>query len=179
MKEIFLEIIGSEFLWGTLLGLALTYIGGALTLRSQKLNQEKVVKSFCEDTITNVLEYVSHLDQFRDRSRTIHPDFIELIEIEIQAYGRNRDHLISVSDRRLRKRVRDFFTDTAVQLANIKKHLDNFYRLNNLADAEADQVKKEQLKQQANNALSEAHKACDRIVSVANKNEDLKTILFK
>lgn len=177
MYGFFLDIIKSEFLWGTILGLVLTYIGGYLTLRSQRKSQEKLVKDFCEDTITNIQEYINLLDQFRDRSRKIYDDFLSLIEVEIQTYGKNREYLVSIKDRKLRKKAREFFTDIAVQLMNTKRHLEGFENLYRAYQNETDNDKKMQLELASDNALKEAHKSCDRLVSIANRAEDLKIAL--
>lgn len=164
-------IIYSEFVWGLFIGIILTFIGSLITARLIKKQHKSNVKSFCVDSISNISEYVEALDNHRDRARVIHKDFLELIEVEMNVYGRNREHLIHIENRDLRKKVRDFFTDIAVQLAKIKENIELFNKAYNLSNQDLDGKKIHE--ENAAIFLKNAHASCDRLVQIATKKDSL------
>lgn len=77
----------------------------------------------------------------------IHGDFLQLLDVEIAVFGRNREHLIQLPDA-LRNEVRKFVADVALKKAKVAESLDAFYR--------EDQMKKN-LQLQGNGAQAQLH----------------------
>lgn len=172
--DVFHHALYSEFVWGIILGIVLTYLGSILTLRMTQKSQKFTVVRFCEDSISNICEYISSMDQHRDRARHIHYDFLELIDVEIGVYGRNREHLIHIENKNLRKEIRDFYTDVAIQIVKIKNSLSLFYEANKLAQQEVDGSPERRVHQtSADQSLGQAHIACDRLVAVARRKTEI------
>jgi hypothetical protein len=98
-------------------------------------------------------------------------DYLALIDVELAVYGRNREHMIQLSETS-RTEVRDFMNDCAVKKADIASKLEQFYRLDALANqvqASGQGPQAQRIQQQALVLLNEAHNAADRLVAVANK----------
>ena len=114
------DVVSSEFLWGTVLGVALSAFTSWVSLRLQKREQRKTVALFCRDAILNISEYVRYLQDHRDRSRLIQSDFLDLIDVEVQVWGRNREHLVAFSDEVVRKKVRNFFTEISTHVVKAR-----------------------------------------------------------
>ena len=170
----FLNIVFSEYLWGVLTGVGLTYLGAQLNQKYFKISQVNTVNIFCDDSINNICEYIQSLDDHRDRARVIDRNFIDLLEVEISIYGRNREHLIHIKDKQARKNVRDFYTNVMIQVVKIKEALSLFSEASKFRNA--CQNGSEEYVRHNENALAflgDAHTACDRLVRLANQKNEL------
>jgi hypothetical protein len=170
-----LEILKSEFFWGVVVGLLLSFIGAwaqaKITVSMNETRMKRTVINFCLDTIRNLENVITEMDKSRDRAKAIFHDYLALIDVELAIYGRNREHMIQLSETS-RAEVRDFMNDCAVKKAEIASKLDQFYWL----DVQAKQVQAagqgpqaQRIQQQALVPLGEAHTAADRLVAVANR----------
>lgn len=169
------EILTGEFFWGIVVGLVLSFLGGwaqaKITFTMQRRAAEENVRRFCIDTIKNIQGIVSEMDRTRDRARAIHHDFLNLIEIEVQIYGRNREHLIHLPEE-LRTSVRQFLNDIAVKRADVANNLNQFYQLTGHADqleAQGAGPQSQRLKADALTPLGAAQAAADKLVVVSRE----------
>jgi hypothetical protein len=167
------KILESEFVWGIVLGLLLAIFVAIVTTWLNNLQRRRTVAAFCQDLIGSVCDLIQNLEDNRDRNRRIDHEFLETIAAEITVYGRNREHLVFISDALLRKDVRAFFTRVAALLAQIQGRLGQFYEANRIAQSENDPARKGQLEQIANSHLIEAHRACDRLREQQTNRENL------
>ena len=176
-------ILTGEFFWGIIIGLVLSFAGGWAQAKIAASIQEKAARStvvrFCSDTIKNIQSIISEMDRTRDRARSIHHDFLNLIEIEIQIYGRNREHLIHLPDD-LRGPVRDFMNDIAIKRAEVANKLNEFYQMN----AQADQLQvqghgpqSQRVRTDALTPLGVAQVAADKLVTVSKDGSPILTKL--
>jgi len=105
------------------------------------------------------------LNDTRQKHRYIDSEFLDLIDVEIQIYGRNREHLIAIDDDKLRRDIRDYFTRIAGHVARVRIHLKHFqenYRRNHPSHY-PDPSPAEEMQQVADGALAAAHRACDSL----------------
>jgi hypothetical protein len=167
-----LDILTGEFFWGIVVGLLLSFFGGwvlaKFTVSMTQANAKKLIIRFCIDTIRNIQNIIREMDSTRDRTKGIHHDFLSLLDVEITIYGRNREHLIHLPDDE-RNEVRKFMNDVAVKKAEVANQLDQFYRLNSLADqiqAEGRGLDSERVKETAMVPLRNAQTAADRLVTI-------------
>jgi hypothetical protein len=125
-----------EFFWGIVVGLLLSFIfawaQAKITISMNEKTMKKTVINFCLDTIRNLENVIREMDESRDRAKAIFHDFLALIDVEVGIYGRNREHMIRLSETN-RAEVRKFMNDCAVKKAEIAWRLDQFYRLDALA----------------------------------------------
>jgi len=174
-----IDVLKGEFFWGIVIGLLVSFFGGVVlakfTILLTQRHQKKTVREFCIDVITNLQEIIKELDDTRDRAKAIHHDFLGLIEVEITVYGRNREHIILL-DKSVRDAVRKFMNDCAIQRAQVVNKLDQFYRLDALANqiqAEGRGPEAERMRQGALIPLDEANKATDKLIRIAEGAKDL------
>jgi hypothetical protein len=168
------EILTGEFFWGIIIGLFLSVVGG-LTLAqfsiylTEKKQTERIYR-FCSDTITTIREIVGEMDGIRDRTKTIHHDFLELINVEIAIFGRNREHLILLPEE-IRKEIRKFITDCALRRAEILWRLQEFQRHYILVDEftkAGDTFQAGQHQQLCDSHLADAHRSVDKLARIIN-----------
>jgi hypothetical protein len=166
-------ILTGEFFWGIVVGLILSFIGGwaqaKITVTMQQKAARKTVVRFCIDTIKNIQGVIAEMDKTRDRARAIHHDFLTLIEVEIQIYGRNREHLIHLPDE-LRTSVREFMNDVAIKRAEVANKLSQFYQLTEQASQLQTQglgPQAERVKTDALAPLGSAQAAADKLVTIS------------
>jgi len=169
-----LSILTGEFFWGIVVGLLLSFFGGwvlaKFTVSMTQANAKKLIIRFCIDTIKNLQNIVSELDATRDRAKAIHSDFLALIDVEIGVYGRNREHLIHLPDDE-RNQVRKFMNDVAIKKAEVASKLDQFYRLNSLADQIQSEGRGPEAQRTRDTALAplrDAQTAADKLVTISN-----------
>lgn len=169
-----LEVLAGQFFWGIVVGLILSFAGGwtlaKFTVLMTQAHQKKTVVLFCSDTIQNIRNIVLDFEQFRDRSQTIHPDFLALIDVEVGIYGRNREHLIHLPDD-VRNDVRKFLNEVAIKRLEVANRLDQWGRTWRLADqiqAEGRAPEAQRERDRAVPLLQDAHKAADKLVTIAN-----------
>jgi hypothetical protein len=131
------HVLTSEFFWGVIVGVVLAGVGGFLQVvfQSRQATNERVAlfRSFTIDTARNIQRIVADMDDTRRRARAIHPEFLTLLDVEIGAFGRNREHLISLP-LPIRDIVRAYMNDCALIRAEIGGGLAQFGRLTTLAD---------------------------------------------
>jgi hypothetical protein len=116
------KVLTNEFVWGVILGVALTTFGAwwqaRQTIRQQKEAQKELIRNFCIDTVSNIKAIVDEMVAHQQRTKGIHPDHLALLDIEWNVFGRNREHLIHLPDP-AREKVRKFVTDCAIRKAEI------------------------------------------------------------
>lgn len=166
------EILAGEFFWGIIAGLLLSFIGGwtqaKITMSMQRKAAKDTVTLFCMDTIKNIQSIIIQMDKTRDRTQGIHHDFLNLIDIEIQIYGRNREHIIHLPDD-IRNSVREFMNDIAIKRADVVRSLDHFYQLTEKAKQMQIQgagPQAERVNSEALVPLGIAQTAADKLVSI-------------
>jgi hypothetical protein len=171
-------ILESEFFWGVLVGILLTVIGAyflaVFTVRQQRREQKKVIKSFCIDTVTNIRQIVDDMNATRGNAQMMHYHYyLTLIDIENQVFSRNREHLISLPPD-VREKVRKFVTDCAIHRAEIGNYLTTF----NEQWAQADQFEVQRdayhtnvRKAATEGPLAQANKALDALVQRSRDSE--------
>jgi len=102
----------------------------------------------------------------RSKAKIVHPDYLALLDVEIQVFGRNREQLIYLPQD-VRDKVRNFITDCAIRRAEIGNHLTQFNNLWNLSTQSEVQGNTPQAintRNAANTPLTEANKALDALV---------------
>src|SRR5690606_2149324 len=112
------DILQGEFFWGVIIGLLLSLLSGYIlaqfTVRTQQKTIKETILKFSLDINRNIQAIINETDTTRDRANAIHYDFLNLIDIEIQIYGRNREHIIHIPDEE-RTLVRKFMNDIAIK----------------------------------------------------------------
>jgi len=93
-----LEITTSEFFWGIVIGVVLSisgaYFGTRFAAKAQNAELRKRQIDFCNELLDNITGLVGELEDHRNRSQVIHRDFLDLIDVEIGIYARNRENLV-------------------------------------------------------------------------------------
>ena len=173
-NNLFLNLLISEFLWGIIIGGVLTYLGTYIAFTLQKREKSELVKNFCKDSISIIFDYIKSMDEHRDRSKVIYTDFIDLIDVEINIYGRNREHIILIADKETRKKIRELFSNTSICIANIRQSL-NLYNeaYRTMSNVESFHVDYSKYKENVTYFLNEAHKYADRLVKLKSDNSNL------
>ena len=168
-----MAILTGEFFWGVIVGLLLSFVAGwvlaKFTVSMTQANAKKVIIRFCIDTIKNIQNIIAEMDSTRDRAKAIHHDFLTLLDVEFNIYGRNREHLIHLPDEE-RNQVRKFMNEVAVKKAEVVNKLDQFYRLNALADqiqAEGRGPEAQRVRENAMVPLRDAQTAADKLVTLS------------
>ena len=168
-----LGILTGEFFWGVVVGLILSFIGAwaqaKITVSMQQKSAEKTVIRFCLDTVENIQAIIAEMDKNRDRTKLIHHDFLTLIEIEVQIYGRNREHLIHLPDD-VRTSMRDFMNNVAIKRAEVANNLSSFYQITEQANqmqVQGSGPEAERKRHEALTPLSAAQGAADRLAGIS------------
>lgn len=174
-------ILASEFVWGLLGGLILSIIGGwalaHFTVGKQRSERIKLVKRLCRDTANNVIKITDEFDGLREKTSVIFQDYLNLIDIEVQVYGRNREHLVLLSEAEAGA-ARKFFTDVSMRRAEVLTHLNSYYRSNEQsiqARSAGNGPASQDLARLADQYLANAHAASDRLVKKVK--EDSQPVL--
>jgi hypothetical protein len=135
--EWIMEVLKSEFFWGVVVGVVLTTIGAwcqvILAIRQQRKAQKNLIKNFCIDTVGNIKAIVDDMVNPRQMTQVIHGDYLALLDIEFNVFGRNREHIIHLPNP-VRENVRKFVSDCAIRRAEIGTNLAQFTNLWALAD---------------------------------------------
>ena len=178
MFDTLLKVLGSEFFWGIIIGvvLSLTSAIAATKYQAQQTKNERniTIRKFLADAIGNIKEYSDRLSDIRERSKVIDHEFLNLMEVEIGIYGRNREHLIWLSDDNIRKEVLDFFNRVASHIVRIRAHLGEFQKGFDLVkNGNLDQSRRVEIEAAFNDQLGEAHKRCDALVAHINLHSPL------
>lgn len=179
-----IEILTGEFFWGTLIGLMLSIIGSyflsRFTVKAQTENQLLLIKRLCRDTAKNIKKISEEFDEAKNRTNLIYADYLELIDIELNVFARNREHLVLLKEDDA-DYVRKFFTDLATRKAEVLTKLGEFNRAWSFADqvaAAGRGPEAERLRTQAQAHLDQAKASADRLVSKAKEAEALNLKLL-
>lgn len=178
-----LEILTGEFFWGIVVGLILSLIGGytlaRFTVEIQRKHQRQNLVRLCRDTIKNIRSMAVEFDEVRNRANVIHEDYLALIDVEVNVFGRNREYLVMIPDNEA-EAVRKFMNEIALRRTDTSSHLQEFYRLSGWAG----QIRAEGRGPEAGRAdeaalvpLSKAKEAANRLVQTARGSDGLLTRL--
>src|SRR5439155_12181616 len=125
-------IWGSEFVWGIVIGLLVALAGAwaqaEITTRKQRKHERTLVRDFCIDLLKNLQGIVAELERTRDRTKAIFHDYLGLIDVEVQTFGRNREHLDLLPDDKVRVEVRQFIADIALRRIEVMSRLEEHYK---------------------------------------------------
>ena len=159
-------VLTSEFFWGVIVGLMLSVIGAYylafFATRQQRKAQKDLIKNLCIDTIKAIVDdMVNH----RQKANSIHNDYLALLDIEFNIFGRNREHIIHLPNP-ARENVRKFVTDCAIRRGEIGSYLAQFTSLWTLANQLQSQGQAFQTQQQQATAqLNLANQALNQLDS--------------
>lgn len=156
------DALTSQFVWGLVIGLLLAVVVARVSIWFETRQRSRIVSELCVDLTESICELIQDLDDNRHRNRNIDHEFLELISAEISVYGRNREHLVRVSDPKLRKDIQKFFNRVAAYLVQVQWHLRQYY--------EADRIAQSEL---AGRHLHDAHQACDRLCEMKDRGVQL------
>ena len=146
------EVSTSPFVWGIVIGLLLAVVAARASIWFESRQRRRLASALCMDLVRNISDLIQNLEDNRERNRVIDHEFLETITAEIFIYGRNREHLILISDPELRIEIRDFFNRVAALQAQIRGYLRQFDDANHLGKSMF-----------AKTHLDDAHEACDRL----------------
>src|SRR3954463_11696455 len=116
MWEVIETVIKSEFFWGIVVGLLLAAIGAWLAIfimRQTRKHQRGLIKNLCIDTVNNIKAIVDDMADHRQKANVIHHDYLNLLDIEFNVFGRNREHIINLPNP-VRDNVRKFMNDCSI-----------------------------------------------------------------
>ena len=157
----------------------LSLVGGwalaMFNLRSMRDFQRRNQREFCIELIENINKFAAELDDTRDRTRAIHHEFLNLIDVEIGIFGRNRENLLLL-DRGARRAMQKFMSDIAIRRVNVTRNLEEFqrfYDLSRTARAGGEDETARMGEQQAAHYLNEAHSLADKLVATAKNGRDV------
>src|SRR5207247_2088963 len=124
----------------------------------------------------NITAIVDDMVDHRQRTQVIHGDYLQLLDVEINVFGRNRENIIHLPNP-VRENVRKFITNCAIRRAEIGNHLSQFVNLLGLADqlqARGDGPQAQRVRNdQAELARWNANQALDQLVARVNDSADL------
>jgi hypothetical protein len=183
-----LTVLTSEFFLGVIVGLILSVVGAcvlavftvrqqrraqkqrielaALTARQQRKEQKQIIKNFCADTIKNIRQIVDDMSELRTKTKVIHGDYLTLMDVEINVFGRNRKHIILLPEP-LRDHVRKFVTDCGLRRAEIGNFVAQFSSKSKLADdflGDGRLPDERRTRDESNALLDSANKALDELL---------------
>jgi hypothetical protein len=164
-------VLTSEFVWGIILGMLLAIVVAGANAWIDTERRRKNTQILFFDLVNSVCDLIDALEDHRGRTRLIEKEFLELIDAEIAVYGRTRVYVTVLQDVQLRRDVRDFFTRVAVTVAKVNSNLRRF--IENEAIARSGSAQYTTARAAGNDALSEAHRACDRLRELATRRNDL------
>ncbi|WP_338609975.1 hypothetical protein V6617_06980 [Pelagibacterium nitratireducens] len=173
------DVLKSEFFWGIILGLFLSYFGALIQSRAIKKAhiglQKEDIKALAIDLVRNIKRVTDDIAEARRRNRAIHQDLLALLDVEIGIFGRVREQTIRLPDD-LRSDLRKFVTDCALRKYEASQKLSTFYEQNDLSkrlEVNGSLEESTGAKSAANIALSEANRAIDDLVVTVDKADGL------
>ena len=180
-----MQVLQGQFFWGVVIGLLLSFIGAwasaMITNCLATRERKRIFREFTINSIRNISSIAEDMDASRDRSKVIFHDYLALIEVELNIFGRNREHLINLDDQN-RGKVRKFMNDIAIKKTEIVTHLNECYENNrraNAADQEGRAPEATRIRTQGEEILAEAHKVTDRLVTISKTGQSIINDLLK
>ena len=167
-----IDVLTSEFVWGIFIGLFLAVVVAGATILLDNRRHRRRVAAFCQDSIESVCDLIQNLEDNRNRNRVIDHEFLEIIAAEIVVFGRNREHLVLLEDKQLRKDIRDFFTRVAALVTQVQSSLRLFSHDIAMAQSAAPPPPTS-----ATGHLQDAHNVCDRLRDLINRQPNLDSRL--
>lgn len=149
------EVLTSEFLWGLVIGLFLALVVAYLSIQLQVRQRRNAALQLCTDLIVSICELIQNIEDHRHPESVINSEFLGTIDAELHVYGRNREHLVLVSDAKLRSDIRRFFTRVAALVAEMRGHLSQYDEAYLLGQSGL-----------AHSHLVNLHQACDQLSEV-------------
>lgn len=176
-------ILESEFVWGIVIGVVLTGLGTWLQvlLQSWQNGRERLTaaRDFAIDTVRNIQRIVGDMEETQRPINAIHHQLLTLFDMEVNVFGRNREHLVSLP-LPIRDNVRAYMNDCALIRAQIGGGLTEFNRLTLAADemqAAGNGPQAQRTRAAANAPLQTADTALDRLVARSQDAAQLITAL--
>jgi hypothetical protein len=179
-----IAILTSEFFWGVIVGTILAALGSYLTVRlqerSQRIARAELVRTFSIDTVRNLLQIMRDLQDLRGRTNSIQHDFLMLLDIEMNVFGRNREHIIYLTPQ-TREQLRRFVNAVSIKRAEIGNFLTEFYKQMALADqltasGQGPQAQRVIAATTANQ-LARANTAADQLFQLVHEGEQVLRLL--
>ena len=156
-------VLTSQFLWGVVLGVALSIVTARVSVHFQNDEHRRRVRTFSADLVRNLQDYARAMDEHRERNNVIYYDFIALIENEVGIWGRNREHTILLDDHHTKRLLRDYFAKTAKLVVELKFHLQNMETSLNQANAQSLPTETQRLHNEADEHLKKAQERATRL----------------
>ena len=157
------EVLTSQFVWGIAIGILLSTFSAWLSMELQQRKNKRLVVGFCQDLASNVTELADQIEENRAKNNFIDRRLLDLIDIEIGIYGRNRETLAALKDQRMRREVREFFTRTAISTNAIQVSLNQFDANYDPNPTALDPKYAAPRAERADSALQRANTQCDHL----------------
>jgi hypothetical protein len=175
--------LSGEFFWGVIVGTILAAFGAWVTVRLQERSQRKraaeLVRTSSLDTVNNLLQIMRDLQDLRGRTNAIQHDFLALLDIELNVFGRNREHIINLPPA-TREPLRRFVNTVAIKRAEIGNFLTEFYKQIALVDqltASGQGPQAQRVKDAASAILGKANAAADQLYQLVQGGERVRGLL--
>ena len=179
MPEQVFDILSSDYFWGTIVGLLLSFIGayalGHIQSRQLRTEWTNNFITLSADIIRNIMSATDDLADARRRSSAIHRDLLALIDAEIAIFGRNREYSIRISPD-LRGELRKYINQIAIIRTRILGNLNQWEILYNQAREiipESIDTTATSTENGAQYYLNQANIATDDLISSARDGKDL------
>jgi hypothetical protein len=165
-------VLTNEYVLGVITGVVLTAIGtwlqSILTARQLRKAQSGLIKNFCIDTINNITAIVEEMANLQQRTQIIYGDYQANLDIEINIFGRNREHIVHLPNP-VRDNVRKFINDCSNRKAEMGYHLAELTKIMALADqlqAQGQAPQAQRLRTvQAQQPLAKANQALNQLAN--------------
>lgn len=166
MEKFVIDLATSEFAWGTILGVFLSMLASWVNLKLQRNHQQQSVAGFIGDLILSIEDYVEALIDHKERNNVIHREFLDLIDVEIAVWSRNREHMVALEKPEIRKATRQFFNSIATTVTHVKLNLECFHNAFNLVRESTETNTKYNHIAAQDKFFSDAHNGCLKLQSL-------------
>lgn len=173
--DTFWKIATSEFLWGIVVGLLVSFAGGWFQARVTQLQQRQerkgLIKDFCIDLIRNLERYATEISRVRKHGNTVPKRILGLIDNELIAYGRQRDFLVLI-DQSVREEFRELMNDIAIKRAEVQFKLDqveDIFATARTLNSAGDATKANRTMDSVDTPMKELNSEADNLVSIINR----------